>query len=654
MPQSQSLESPSRLGTALLALVLACLLGLGTGTALAEDPPVAEPPVKEPEAKAEGEDEEKEDDGGKAEDHAALQAMLKEMRAEAARIRGKPWKFEVPVGVLSREELLVNMQKMVKEELKPEEYERDVRLMRRLKIISIDQDPLTILLDTMKHMIGGYYNPKDKTLFMIQGPKGEGFKPTLLHELIHALDDQYYDLETLQKSAEEDSDRMFVIKCVVEGSAEIARHIFERDNPDVAKAKAEGASSNAEDAAGQMRVLQTTPAILIIGTMLHYRMGPNFVGAAVKGDYAKNMDELFKNPPQTAEQILHPEKWLGDKKDLPQKIVWPKGIAESLGEGWKQLVDYPNGEMDIALYLNHFLGGTGGLINMPGMMTGQFVSQQCYVAAKGWDGGRFLALEKEGEPIGLINAYAFDSEKDAAEFLAAQRAVWKQAYKQNDLGWTEQEGGEIRFEGDFGQGRILKKGTSLLIAEGLPSASFDKAWELIKTTKFEKDPNDTWTAEDSDPFAGFDFVNRVRGVGLMSPGEQWLISAPTGPAVGLVATMQVPPVDVMKVPPIQARVVTLGDGAAKGGLAGALKNYGRIFFGLPSIDASKIEEIDIAGHPGVAYTITEGAISKVRVYLGSDQIQSVMVIVQGTATAWETHGAELEAALKKIKLKANY
>ena len=120
----------SKTNAFLVLLLLAATLGIA-GPVTAEEPPTTE-----------GETTEK--DAGKAEDRAAINAMLEEMRAETARICGKPWKRDVPVDVLSRNELLANMKTMVKRDLKPEQYARDLKIMKRLKYIRDDEDLIRI------------------------------------------------------------------------------------------------------------------------------------------------------------------------------------------------------------------------------------------------------------------------------------------------------------------------------------------------------------------------------------------------------------------------------------------------------------------------------------------------------------------------------
>ena len=212
--------------TASRFLLVPVLLTLILGTALAE-PPVAEKeqPAAAPAA-----------DGPSDQERDEVKAMVAELRSEASRIRNLEWKFDVEADLLSRDQLRANMVEMVKEELKPEELERDTRILRRVGLLADDEDPLKLALDMMQEMVGGYYNPKTKKLYLIQGLVGEGQRPVVLHELIHALEDQYIDLEKRMKEHEDDSDRTFAVQCIGEGSAEHARVMFQNAHPGLTEA----------------------------------------------------------------------------------------------------------------------------------------------------------------------------------------------------------------------------------------------------------------------------------------------------------------------------------------------------------------------------------------------------------------------------------
>ena len=161
--------------------------------------------------------------------------VVEELRTEAAKIRRLAWKHDVPADLLTRDQLKKELEAMILEDFKPDEYARDKKILQRLGLITADEDPLEMTKRFLEQGIAGFYNPKTKRLYIIDGLSVEAQRPTMLHELIHALEDQYIDLETRQKAVEKDSDALFALKCTIEGSAERARKIYEKANPEIAK-----------------------------------------------------------------------------------------------------------------------------------------------------------------------------------------------------------------------------------------------------------------------------------------------------------------------------------------------------------------------------------------------------------------------------------
>ncbi len=55
--------------------------------------------------------------------------------------------------------------------------------------------PGPFLLSLLTEQVGGYYEPKDKTVYLLDWLAPEQQKPVLAHELTHALQDQHVNLQ---------------------------------------------------------------------------------------------------------------------------------------------------------------------------------------------------------------------------------------------------------------------------------------------------------------------------------------------------------------------------------------------------------------------------------------------------------------------------
>ena len=348
----------------------------------------------------------------------------------------------------------------------------------------------------------------------------------MLHELIHALEDQYIDLEARQKPVEKDSDALFALKCAEEGSAEHARKLYEKAHPDVAKLSHQE-QAKAQNLDELTKLMKATPAFLFVPTLLQYQMGPALVARYVGLDYPAGMAKMYAgDEPTTQEQCAHPGRFVNKDRDLPRGIAWPEHLAEAAGPDWKGLETQVMGEVDFALWMSYWLGHNHGRLALADAGSGRMWDKGAGVAAEGWDGMKVQVLEKAGRPTGLALASAWDSHKDAVEAGDALEAALRAQFdgEFNAAPWRDAVGGQGRvldFRDHFGAGRLLVRDDVVLLLDGFPGETFNAVWALLDGTKFTRDPKDTWTAATN--------VDRVTtatwksgGVGWQVPDEMWV------------------------------------------------------------------------------------------------------------------------------------
>ncbi len=505
-----------------LLLALALLLGLPLG-ARADDPPDAPsaPPAgatsTSPVPETAG------SEGPSEAERAGVKKMVDELRDEASRIRGLAWKRTVPADLLTRAQFRAKAEQMMEEEETPEDLQRDTRILRRMGLLAADEDPVALQLEMLEGMVAGYYNPKEKALYIVEGMTGDGQRPVILHELIHALEDQYVDLDARTERWKDDPDRLFAEQCLGEGSAEHARVMYQDTHPAIAAAYMQRQSDPAM-AREQLRILRKVPAYMIVGTMLHYDVGPRLVAQVVGDDYPGGMAKLWDDGPVSEEEYLHPERWCTENKDYPETVVWGGDLATAAGEGWKKIQEASDGELDLTLYLDYFLGGTHGRLSLPLLMRGRYCCDRALAAGEGWDAGRALYLENGGR-LAWIQTYAFDTVEDAGEasdaILDALRARDGDAFRATPAGAATTGDRVTDYTGAYGAGRLATRGAALFLVDGLDATTLDRVWSVLEKTRFEKDPRDRWDPSDRpDPLAQVSLANRSQGVGV-SLAEGW-------------------------------------------------------------------------------------------------------------------------------------
>ncbi len=99
---------------------------------------------------------------------------------------------------------------------------------RSYKLFGLIPDTLDLrkfMLGLLTEQVAGYYDPETKVLYVV-GTVGNGpgavtpemVSITITHELVHALQDQYFPLDSLEKE-HGDNDRTSAVQAVIEGEA---------------------------------------------------------------------------------------------------------------------------------------------------------------------------------------------------------------------------------------------------------------------------------------------------------------------------------------------------------------------------------------------------------------------------------------------------
>src|SRR5215217_1726968 len=71
------------------------------------------------------------------------------------------------------------------------------------KLLGLIPDTMSLrafFVRVLTEQVVGYYDPKAKTLYVVEGADEQVVGITITHELIHALQDQYVNLDSIQKS----------------------------------------------------------------------------------------------------------------------------------------------------------------------------------------------------------------------------------------------------------------------------------------------------------------------------------------------------------------------------------------------------------------------------------------------------------------------
>jgi len=362
-----------------------------------------------------------------------LARVADEVAKEVEALRG--WTFKQPVEkrFCTPQEAMAFVKKEVDEQVPPERIRKIQAFLRTVGLLPHDCDLKQTLLNLLEEQVGGYYDTDAKALYLVE--RGETVpdlvtRIMLSHELTHALDDQHAGLETFLKlllGKSEDLD--LVAASVAEGSATSLMTQY------MMRTQLSGRFDMAELQAYALKEVQRSNVFIaapryfstLLGSYLcgmHFLAKGNLLAAALGDNRAvgQNLLAAVKDPPQSTEQILHPEKyWDPATRDNP--VVVDDAAATRMLQRPGRWVVHANtvGEMLCAI-----LATPQG--RHPNLMTMQMADVWTNAAATGWGGDRFYLLASgpsaaaAGQALTDLRGVWFtlwDTPQDRDEFVAA-------------------------------------------------------------------------------------------------------------------------------------------------------------------------------------------------------------------------------------------
>jgi hypothetical protein len=342
---------------------------------------------------------------------ADLLKTADDMIQAAARIRGLKPKAPIARGVKSRAEITEYLNEQVKENYDRDELQEEGKLLQILGLIPESIDYREFVLKLYSEQVAGFYDTDRKTFYIASWLSAAEQKPVMVHELDHALQDQYFDVNKIVTAdrRQHNDDRGMAHEALWEGDATVVMLNYELEPvkrtfsqlPDLAFAM----RTMLEGMQSQFPVFKDAPAFLQETLFFPYGYGASFLQKAwAKSPSWEFVNKIYSDLPSSTEQIMHAEKYFGTR-DEP-KPVDAEARAAKLGSDWK--VDYKNvlGEFSLSLLLNL-----------------QLSEERAKRCAAGWGGDQVLLLRNgSGKTAALVDT-VWDSDDEADEFYQGMQ-VW--------------------------------------------------------------------------------------------------------------------------------------------------------------------------------------------------------------------------------------
>ncbi|WP_425157464.1 hypothetical protein [Candidatus Binatus sp.] len=278
-------------------------------------------------------------------------------------------------------------------------------------------DLKTASLKLLKSQVAGFYDPHGKEMVLVEGGADLGIwnsaaqfmiqrdvvgQMLLAHELTHALQDQNFDLESSLDKVKNDDDRGLALKCVAEGDATIAGFAYAMGRMD--DSTADALTNNLKQLPQALAAeAPHTPEGLSAPLLFQYSEGVRFVAEAYRRGGWSAVDALYRNPPQSSHQILHPSLYFDSNAPAPRINL---AGYDRIMSGWKKADDDTYGELLLRVILERNLGKE---------------SNELGLAAR-WIADRMIILQ-EGHAVNVIWMLAFSDAQTASHFAVVYETL---------------------------------------------------------------------------------------------------------------------------------------------------------------------------------------------------------------------------------------
>jgi hypothetical protein len=347
----------------------------------------------------------------------ALEGVRRRIMAAVADTRELDWRTDAGMIELSGWEYGTRTKEMA-DTLAGDELRALSRLAIAGGVLPEGTDLATLAASFAASSAGATYSPLHKRVLLLSGQGADAparDESLITHEYVHALQDQHFDLMQLLAARPYNFDRAEAAFAVVEGDAMNVQRRREQTEAVWSRRTLEEIGSHEDARFGDYRkeIGAFFPPLLTETFIFRYRDGTRFVETVRRKSGTRGIDELFRRPPASSEQVLHPEKYFA--RELPREVMLDEG--KFVANDWKVAAATPLGELGVR-----------------GLLLKALPAKDATRAAAGWGGDRAYLFERaRSTPLFVWKTY-WDKPEEAAEFFRAYNTLRGKAGDARDDG----------------------------------------------------------------------------------------------------------------------------------------------------------------------------------------------------------------------------
>ncbi len=343
---------------------------------------------------------------------------------------GLPIKRDVKRKLTSRDEVVSYLTKHLNDE-DTKRLRRSELVLKKFGLLPRDFNLETFLVALLREEVAGYYDPKTRTVNLLDWVPMEEQEPVMAHELTHALQDQSVGLQKWMKRGDKDlgeikkdptpsdieNDEMDDVReAVVEGQAQAMMFQYAMapagrsiaNSPELLEAMEEQTLTGTPGT----KVFNEAPIFLKESLTFPYTYGMEFVVKLMqKAGKEKAFAGVLRDPPHTTRQIMQPDTYISGEKIEPMPVPDFKHDFKD----YQKFDIGAMGEFDVAVLIEEYVGKPAS-------------KRLCTE----WRGGYYYAARPKVEasaPLSLLYVSRWSSPEKAAEFAGIYATSLKRRYK---------------------------------------------------------------------------------------------------------------------------------------------------------------------------------------------------------------------------------
>jgi len=321
----------------------------------------------------------------------ATKAQLEHSVAQISRFveRERGLRFKKPVRVQLLGEGAFQRRLLVDFDKDAAENRKDEVMLKGLGLVPPGDDMVGALRSLLGAGVVGFYDPETKALVVRGAALTPYVRTTIAHELTHALDDQWFDLDRPQydHAADEVS---FGFSALAEGDA---RRVEDAYRSSLSTADQQAAAVEELQIGAKVDV-GAVPPVLVDMVGAPYTDGEVFVEDLVAQGGNHALAGAFASPPRTSEQVLDPDAYLAHQGPVP--VPHPQVAGPVVKQG------------------------LAGRLLITELLTPALGNRSAVDAATGWGGDWAVAWRDHGRPCTTLTVVG-DNATETAHLLSGFR-----------------------------------------------------------------------------------------------------------------------------------------------------------------------------------------------------------------------------------------